>query len=168
MYPAGTQYLTTRIGDAPIHDDLLLDGYVSPVSFALVLAFVSAAYGGLHASAWNNFFPTWHECLMWRISALAVVAAGITAASILLLRKPIDSVLHSVLSPVLSPVLDAVVATWVGDKLMIGAIITAPCMVLLFYCGCRMFLVVEAFISIRELPIDAYKTPAWTQLLLHL
>jgi len=39
---------------------------------------------------------------------------------------------------------------------------------LTFYCSCRVFLVVEAFISIRELPIDAYKTPAWSQLLPHL
>jgi hypothetical protein len=36
------------------------------------------------------------------------------------------------------------------------------------YCCCRIFLVVEAFISIRDLPIDAYKTPEWTQFLLHL
>jgi hypothetical protein len=147
----------TRIGDTPIHDDLL-DGYVSPVSFALVLAFVSAAYGGLHASAWNNFFPTWHECLMWRISALAVAAAGITVASILLVRKPIESMLE-----------------WMEEHMderlkdtLIWAIIITVLMVLLFYCGCRMFLVVEAFISIRELPIDAYKTPAWTQLIPHL
>ena len=146
--------MTTRIGDAPIHDDLL-GGYVSPVSFALVLAIVSAAYGGLHASAWNNFFPTWHECLMWRISALAVVAAGITAASIFLLRKPIDSVLDAV-------------AEWGREKLVAVAIIIPMWMALLFYCGCRIFLVVEAFISIRELPIDAYKTPAWTQLIPHL
>ena len=136
--------------------DDLLDGYVSSVSFALVLAFVSAAYGGLHASAWNNFFPTWHECLMWRISALAVAAAGITAAFVLLLRKPIESVLNSGSN-----------YQWVDEAFFWAIMITVP-MVWLFYCGCRMFLVAEAFISIRKLPIDVYKTPAWTQLIPHL
>jgi hypothetical protein len=44
---------------------------------------------------------------------------------------------------------------------------------LCFICGtayifARIFLVLEAFISIRQLPIAAYKTPDWTQLIPHL
>jgi hypothetical protein len=36
------------------------------------------------------------------------------------------------------------------------------------YCACRLFLVVEAFIGLRELPADVYITPSWSQLRPHL
>jgi len=148
-----TEYLKVTIGDMPVHGDLL-DGYISSRFISLVLAFVSAAYGGLHASAWNHFFPTGHECLIWRISALVVAATGIVLSFIC-----IDP--EQVLEWMNFSVPDCV--DFVGYiVLLIGFL------ALIFYCCCRMFLVVEAFLSIRELPIDAYKTPAWTQLIPHL
>jgi hypothetical protein len=39
---------------------------------------------------------------------------------------------------------------------------------ILAYTPARMFLVVEAFISLRALPIKIYQTPDWTQLIPHL
>ena len=39
---------------------------------------------------------------------------------------------------------------------------------LALYCAARAFIVVEAFISLRSLPADAYKTPNWTAWLPHL
>jgi hypothetical protein len=149
------EFLTMRVGDFPTHGDLL-EGYVSSLFFALVLAFVSAAYGGLHASAWNDFFPTWQECLIWRISAVVVAVTGITVSMICAIAnvKPVKRVLD-----------------WLFDStsnITNTVIIIVAVSFLIFYCGCRIFLVVEAFISIRELPIAAYKTPAWSQLLPHL
>jgi dipeptide/tripeptide permease len=37
----------------------------------------------------------------------------------------------------------------------------------LSFCLARAFMVVEAFINIRSLPIEAYDTPNWSQILLH-
>jgi hypothetical protein len=47
-----------------------------------ILAFIlfclcALAYGGVHASAWNDYFPTSVERLLWRISAIIVAALGI-------------------------------------------------------------------------------------------
>jgi len=36
------------------------------------------------------------------------------------------------------------------------------------YCFAKFFLVLEAFISLRKLPLSAYDTPRWTTLLPHL
>lgn len=36
------------------------------------------------------------------------------------------------------------------------------------YASARIFLVVEAFISIRQLPVAAYCSPGWTQVIPHL
>ena len=36
------------------------------------------------------------------------------------------------------------------------------------YLVARVYLVVEAFISLRSVPASAYRTPDWTQYLLHL
>jgi hypothetical protein len=39
---------------------------------------------------------------------------------------------------------------------------------LLAYIPARIFLVVEAFISLRDMPVEVYQTPNWTQLIPHL
>jgi hypothetical protein len=40
--------------------------------------------------------------------------------------------------------------------------------VLVLYAVARLYLVVEAFINLRNVPMTVYDTPAWTQLLPHL
>jgi len=70
-----------RVGDLPIHGELL-KGHISSLFLTLVLAFVSAVYGGLHASAWNDFFPTWQECLIWRIASVVIAVTGIAVSFI--------------------------------------------------------------------------------------
>ena len=49
-----------------------------------ILAFIlfclcALAYGGVHASAWNDYFPTSVERLLWRISAITVATLGIVS-----------------------------------------------------------------------------------------
>lgn len=47
--------------------------------------------------------------------------------------------------------------------------LTAPLIAgLLAYIPARIFLVVEAFASLRDLPVEVYQTPNWTQLTPHL
>ena len=90
---------------------------------------------------------------MRRISAIAVAAGGIGAALSLATvggGSLVDR-LHILR----------------GGFFVYALLCVIPVIFLCYGC-CRIFLVVEAFISIRELPIDAYKTAAWTQLLPHL
>ena len=145
-------FLMSVISDIPGKD--LLTGHVSSRALGVGLALVSAAYGGLHVSAWNSYFPTWEERIVWRISAIAVVVGGM-AASFVIVSDLIDFSLGSCL-------------IMIPHKALGLEVITAGAfLIYVIYCCCRIFLVVEAFVSIRKLPIDAYKTPAWTQLLPH-
>ncbi len=48
-----------------------------------------------------------------------------------------------------------------------------PLVAFCFICGAvytfaRMYLVIEAFVNIRKLPVSAYQTPDWTQIIPHL
>ena len=70
-----------RVSDFP--GEGLLAGKLSSRTLGIALAFVSAAYGGLHLSAWNNFFPTSTEAIMWKVSAIVMVAGGTAAALVI-------------------------------------------------------------------------------------
>jgi hypothetical protein len=129
------------------NDDMLL-------YCGIILA--SATYGGLHATAWNEFFPTWQERLLWRISSVIVATTAVAVVALFILGSIImdrtgifsgpvgKSVRHNIVDPVFG------------------------CLVTLCYVCSRIFLVVEAFISLREVPIEVYKTPLWSQLLPHI
>lgn len=46
------------------------------------------------------------------------------------------------------------------------AMATIPSL-MLFYCLCRGYLLFEGFISLRQLPLEAFATPEWPQYLPH-
>ena len=169
----------------------LLEGDVSLSKFCWGLGFLSAAYGGLHASEWNAFFPTQLECYMWRLSAVVVPAAGFAAAGIVLAVnwEPIKPILRWV-GGLLDDLLDTLMGPPSGDMqsqvlrvlskvrwTLVNWLVVTPikwCFIIIFwvffilYVSCRLYLVVGAYVSIRELPLDAYRTPEWSQLLPHL
>ena len=135
----------------------LLSG-VGGLVMGVVLWSASMAFGAVHAAAWNDYFPTSVEAWMWRSSSIYIVASGFLWSMINLcakLSKPFDDRWNQMrLSS----------APWINSTTL--AIICFG-----FGAACafaRMFLVVEAFISLRRLPKAAYETPEWTQLIPHL
>ena len=50
----------------------------------IIFCLCALAYGGVHASAWNDHFPTSVERLLWRISAVLVAALGIASMLIII------------------------------------------------------------------------------------
>ena len=140
----------------------------------LGLGVVSAVYGGLHASAWNSFFPTQLECYMWRISAIIMPLVGIIAsfvafaASFEYVRSAtlrLFDWISKVEKRISTPLRIILFILYMPVGLVIFPLLWAA---ITSYISSRIYLVVEAFISLRELPIDAYKTPTWTQLIPHL
>lgn len=128
----------------------------------VALLTVSMAYGGLHASGWNHFFSSWQEQLLWRISSVMVIVPGVLACLIIFWdwleghwRWNWHWHWHVGIPKFLKDVLK-----WGG--------ICAVVLVVAAYCACRVYLVVEAFIGLRELPAGVYLTPSWSQLLPHL
>jgi len=120
--------------------DMLIPGSleVSMQRGVFLLAILSALYGGVHALAWNAHFPSHIEQILWRCSAIIIAGGGFGVWLLLVTSdmetNPIFFIFYLLL--VLSP---------------------------LAYVFARIFLVTEAFISVRSLPVGAYNTVSWAQ-----
>ena len=113
----------------------------------LVFCLASSIFGSLHLMAWHSTFPSLIEKLLWRSSAVYVTGSGIMVACCLL-------AVHVSSKP--SAIFTSIVT--------IGMLTSAPAL----YVGARLFLLLEAFISLRALPMQAYQTPEWTLSIPHL
>ena len=154
----GKQFLEYCALDWP---GLYGDGVYGPDNLPFIaISMAAAAYGGLHASAWRNLFPTAIEGLLWKISSLLITSSGFCFCFYLTLIRLyhetaiLDS-FHNVIQFLQHPVFRYLAYTF-------------GCLIFAVYAAARLFLVLEAFISLREMPIDVYTTPTWTQFLPHL
>lgn len=130
------------LGSVNVHRDMLKS----------VLAFAGSAYGGLHLSAWNDYFPTQEERWLWISCSLATGASGIILALFFLATQKIrafENLEHFIRN--------SRTLTWMGASVL------GP-----LFLVCRVFIVVEAFISLRRAPAEIYKTPEWSSYLPHL
>jgi len=151
-----TEELLTRSAKNWPGEDLLRG--TRGLVMGMVLWFASMAYGGVHIAAWNDYFPSNVEAWMWRSSSIYITASGFLWLLINLLAhesKSIDAYWDKVL---------ALRAHW-SSYLILGSLCSICGAAYIF---ARIFLVVEAFISIRQLPVAAYTTPDWTQIIPHL
>ena len=124
----------------------------------MALWFVSMAFGAIHAAAWYDYFPTSIESWLWRCSAIYISWSGLLWCLINLTAqvcKPFDDYWNRtrLRQPPFARSISVVIAGLVCGALYIFA---------------RCYLVIEAFISIRKLPVSAYQTPDWTQVIPHL
>ena len=124
----------------------------------MVVWTASMAYGGVHAAAWNGHFPSRMEMWLWRASSICIAGSGFTWILINLLArmfKGFEAYWEKVQS---------LRAHWTS-LVALGSLAT---LCGLAYLLARIFLVVEAFISLRKLPAAAFETLEWTQLFPHL
>ena len=148
------EFLVRRVRNWP-SDDLLRD--VGGLVVGMVLWLACLAYGAVHLSAWNDHFPTVAEQWLWRSCSLYI---GFCGGLWIVLNYLAQS---------FGP-LNAFWEKWMdgGGRWWQNFLIGVPVLV----CGvslvlARAFIVIEAFISIRELPAAAYNTPTWTQVFPH-
>ena len=133
-----------------------------PGNYGLVMGIAlwsaSMAFGGMHAGAWYSYFPSQTEAWLWRVSAVYIIWCGLIWMLINLVAqmwKPFDDYWNRTRSP--QP-------PFARSRILV--VICIICGTL--YSFARMFLVIEAFISVRKLPVSAYQTPDWTQIIPHL
>jgi hypothetical protein len=161
----GTQYLkpvveelVTRYSSNWPTPTLLKRSATEGKKMGMVLWCASMAYGAVHVAAWNYYFPSRAEAILWKFSAITISASG-------LIWLLINGLAHK------SRYWNAYWGRFVKMKCswfsyaVIGFLATV--------CGVayvlgRLFLVVEAFVSIRRLPLAAYATPDWIQTIPHL
>jgi len=105
---------------------------------ALTLISLAVIYGGLHAAAWDAHFPSYVEQILWRVSVLTII---VSSAMYLLTLLDVSSE-------------GATLYVW----LFLPALVFLP----------RLYLVIEAFISVRSLPVGAYQTVDWVEFLPHI
>ncbi|KAF2638366.1 hypothetical protein P280DRAFT_83144 [Massarina eburnea CBS 473.64] len=121
-------------------------------SLKAVLAFAGSAYGGLHLSAWDDFFPTQVERWLWISCALATGASGVLLALFFLATQKIhafENLEHFIRNNK--------TVKWAGASVVTPVFLVA-----------RVYIVVEAFISLRRQPVGVYQTPEWSQYFPHL
>lgn len=148
------ELLVHRVQNWP-WDDLLRD--VGGLVVGMILWLACFAYGAIHAAAWNDHFPTVAEQWLWRSSSLYIGFCGglwIVLNYVAQAYKPMNSFWEG----------------WMdgGGKWWQNVIISIP----VALCGsslvfARAFIVIEAFVSIRELPAGAYDTPTWSLVFPH-
>ena len=121
-------------------------------SLKAILAFAGAAYGGLHLSAWGDFFPSRTERWLWIACSLVTGASGAFLAAFFLATQKLrlfENLEH-----------------WIrGSKGMrwFGLAVVGPAFLV-----ARVVIVVEAFVCLRSQPVGVYKTPEWSQYFPHL
>ena len=131
---------------------------ISGFVMGMVVWFASMAYGGLHATAWNGHFPSDIEMWLWRASSVCIAGSGLTWILINLLARTIKGF------KAYWKEVESLRAHWTS-LVGLGSLAT---LCGLAYLLARIFLVVEAFISLRKLPAAAFETLQWTQLVPHL
>jgi hypothetical protein len=131
------------LGSVNVHKDKLKS----------VLAFAAAAYGALHIAAWNDYFPTRVERILWITCSVTIGSSGIFFWLLFWARQTVEKI--DVIADQISR----------SNKLLtiVGRYILAPIFIL-----ARVYLVVEAFVSLRRMPIEVYKTPEWSNYFPHL
>lgn len=148
------EYLVRRVRNWP-SDDLLRD--VGGLVVGMVLWLACLAYGAVHLSAWNDHFPTVAEQWLWRSSSIYI---GFCGGLWIVLNYLAQS--FGPLNAFWEKWMDGGRRWWQNLLIGIPVIVCGVSLIL-----ARAFIVIEAFISIRELPATAYETPAWTQVFPH-
>ena len=122
---------------------------------------LTAAYGGIHLSAWNFEFPSRVESIFWRTACFIIIGSSLP-----LLAVPSWEKLDFNLDVFYARLRNR---TWVLRFII--ALRTAhydfPGLILLCYAASRIYLVVESFISLRHVPIGVYAAVPWVENIPH-
>jgi hypothetical protein len=129
----------------------------------VLLVCLPLLYGGAHAAAWNTHFPSPREQLLWRLCSIAV---GSMIVPFLYLCVMVDWIFDVCEKKDISGrSLVQKVKRYSFKTLEITSIVlwlTIGCGFILFYVFARVFLVVEAFLSLRSLPKGSFETVPWS------
>lgn len=131
----------------------LHESTMKKLAFMLVMVCTT---GAIHISAWDFVFPSQVEKLLWRICSIIAVSVPILVVLTVLLAMFCSYIFLK--SPRLSRYVKQLRSVMYVSILFIPA----------FVIPCRLFFVVESFISIRHVPVGVYATVPWTKYIPHL
>ena len=114
-------------------------------------AIAGALFGVIHCFAWNFFFPSNIERIMWRVASLTVIGSCLTAGFASLLRKLVAFEGND---------RAALYFRSLYDLLLVCSMFLYP--------SSRICLLVLALTSLRSLPDSAFETVQWIELVPHI
>jgi hypothetical protein len=131
------------------------DGLLRPtggLAMGTVLWFSSIAFSAVHIAAWNESFPSLPEQWLWRSSSVYIGFSGCLWSFIHVLAQLSSSVWW----------LWYDLLTGQGPKLL-KHFLTVICTICgIAYIFARLFLIVDAFATLRSLPVASFLVPQWT------
>ena len=119
------------------------------VNFGLV-SLCSVLFGAIHVASWNISLLTIVEQWLWRGSALYCCAAGMILGLMLILSGVCEQ--HSLIRESMEETIDGVAVRLIPSLYLIA----------------RLFMIVEAFLSLRALPHSAYEEVQWSSFVPHI
>lgn len=138
--------------------------------YALVcgtMIFLTASYAGIHAAAWRYHFPTETEMWLWRGSTILI--AGIVPGTLVLIF------IFFIIAPAIGILIEKTFDVSTAMRKMEGMQPIGGWGVLFFissatllHFSARLFLLIEAFISVRQMPIGVFVTTQWSDYIPHL
>jgi hypothetical protein len=167
-FPSLTRTISTSLLDCEVEElvtvyagnwqsDELFRG-MPGVIMGAVLWLASTGYGSVHLAAWDSEFPTDVEKWLWRGAATYIASAGIVWIVINILSNTSKSI------------------WWYWYDVLDGKAGKVSKMILGILCAVggtsyvlsRLYLVMEAIVSLRSLSPAAYQSPSWTMSVPHL
>ena len=112
---------------------------------------VGVCFGAIHCIAWHFSFPTHAELLIWRVSCVAITAVPIYTPLTLFLAVCISNMGSKVIGVIFG---------------IFGILSISSAFIL--YIVARVFTLVLAFTSLRDLPPGAFDTVHWTTFIPHI
>lgn len=142
-------FVTTAVTNWP-HDGLLRT--TSGLWIGASLWIVSIAFSAMHIAAWNAPFPTEVEASLWRCTSLYVAFSGLLWAGLHVLASISASTWWTWYN-----IMSGDASKWL--KVTLGVVCGICGLAYLF---ARAYLILESFMSLRNLPVAAYVVPEWT------
>jgi len=118
-----------------------------PTVIRCILSILTVAYGGLHCAAGKSNFPTDIERYLW-LSCSAFIAGSGPLVTITYLSANVRHFLFTI-----------------RHRYFVRYF---PICCITIYGVARLYIIVEALASLRNVPVTIYVTPSWTQSLPHL
>ncbi|OBS25784.1 hypothetical protein FPOA_06319 [Fusarium poae] len=126
--------------------------------FALATT-LSAIYGGIHLTIWGQPFPSYVEEIMWKASCFLIICWVPSIPVIYAILRPLSYV-----SDALEAMMDWPDATLSLHTEFLVLIYFISC---LLYAAARVFVIIESFLSLRQVPVGVFLSPEWVELFPH-
>ena len=140
-------------------------GQFASLLLAAAILLIPIAYGGVHLGALSIVFPTQIERLLWKIACYVLIGVAAGVGSVVLYKfadeffdyyaKPQNFLVAS-FAKMVCFLYDRLADE---DTVHRGLIYIILGIIGLPYVAARLYIVIEAFISIRHVPIGVYQTP---------